>query len=192
MPNIFDAFYTTKKEGKGTGLGLSSAMRFICDHNSEITVNTAVNHGSTFCILIPCNDDQTVEDLRSDQTFSSGFGTILLVDDEDFNRDLGKDILESIGYDVILASNGKEAVEIYSENNNKIDLIIMDMIMPIMDGSEAFMMIKENHPEAKIIIVSGFSEDEKIKRLKNYGLEFIINKPYAVAEFSQLIHKVLK
>ncbi|WP_168203319.1 hybrid sensor histidine kinase/response regulator [Oceanispirochaeta crateris] len=192
LPNIFDAFFTTKIDGKGTGLGLSSTMRYIQDHGGEITVTSRIGHGTEFCILLPCSDDTKDLETKADRSVPSGSETILLVDDEDFNRDLGRDILESIGYQVIVAADGMEAVQIFSENQDRIDLVVLDMVMPGMDGSAAFMKIKEIDSEAKIIITSGYLEAEKIENLRAHGLEFMISKPYEIAEFSQLIRNILK
>lgn len=129
-----------------------------------------------------------VEIVDKNDQILSGLGTILLVDDEEFNRNIGRDVLSSLGYKVILAENGEDSVEIFKNRMSEIDLVIMDMIMPVMNGSEAFLKMKEIDNNCKVIISSGFTKDENIDDLKEAGLIGFIHKPYRISELSQLLN----
>ena len=121
----------------------------------------------------------------------TGNGQILLVDDEELIRVTGKYSLNEMGYDVLLAGNGIEAVDIFKEKFAEIDLVVMDMIMPEMNGREAFYKMKEIDPNCKIIISSGFTKDDNLKKLKEDGLLGFIQKPFKEYEMSKLISKLI-
>ncbi len=190
LPRIFDIFFTTKEAGKGTGLGLSSVMKTVRDHEGEIRVDSKVGEGTTFTILIPAakaHRDRNFLDLR----LESGTETILLVDDEDFNRDLGYEILHSLGYTVLLATNGLEAVNAFAKAQDEVELVILDMNMPVMDGSEAYKKLKKLNPAVKILIATGFVDNEKLQLLSEDGMADIIVKPYKIEEISTKVRELL-
>jgi len=190
LPYIFDPFFTTKKEGQGTGLGLSSVMGTIRANHGEVTVRSQKDVGTVFRLLIPCSRQKSTVQEES-QIIMNGSERVLLVDDEEYNRALGAEILGSIGYQVLLASNGAEALTIYTEHQDSIDIIVLDMNMPVMDGKDTFLKLKEMNPDVKIIISSGYGEHEKIRDLKASGLKDVIIKPYRISEFSKLLRTVL-
>ncbi len=189
LSHIFEPFFTTKDSGKGTGLGLSSAMKIVKEFKGEITVESELGKGSVFTLMIPVSSEDEKDQIS--QEALSGTETILIVDDEEFNRTLGKEILESLGYTVLLASDGKEALSIYSDSRDKVDLIILDMNMPVLDGRDTFIKIREIDRKMKVIIASGYADDKKIQELYRHGLQYFIAKPYRISDFSQLIRKVL-
>lgn len=191
LSRIFEPFFTTKERGKGTGLGLSSVMRTVRDHHCEISVESTPGVGTTFRILIPCSSNSIVKEVELTEN-GRGSGTVLLVDDEDFNRELGRDLLDSSGYDVLLASNGAEAISVYTKYQDAVDLVILDMMMPVMDGRETFLKLREMNPKLKIIIASGYIDDERIALLREEGLSDVILKPYRIAKFQDQIRKVLE
>lgn len=186
---IFEPFYTNKEQGKGTGLGLSSVYGFVQDHHGEISVSSSVGIGTTFSLLLPLSEETVIED--SEDIVLKGLGTVLLVDDEEINRFLGKEILESLGYNVLLSENGEESVSIYEKSSSQIDIVIMDMIMPKMNGSEAFKKIKKIDDKCKVIIASGYIKDESIDELFHLGLSGYIGKPYRISELSKLLNDIL-
>jgi len=187
---IFDPFFTTKESGKGTGLGLASVYGTIQDHHGVITVSSGLNKGTSFHILIPCSqNDVVLED--ENKVVLSGSGQILMVDDEEIIRITGKHTLERMEYKVLLAKDGSEAVKVFKEKHSEIDLVIMDMIMPEMNGSEAFYKMKEIDENCKVIISSGFTKDENLNELKKAGLLGFIQKPFRDYELSKLIAKVM-
>lgn len=188
---IFEPFFTTKELGKGTGLGLAAAYGTIQDHHGEINVSSELGIGTTFQILLPLSTLKREERKEVSRSFT-GQGTVLLVDDEEFNRDLGRDILESLGYKVILADNGMEAVKIFESRFMEIDLVLMDMIMPYMNGSEAFYIMKEIDKDCKVIISSGHIRNERIDEMAASGLISIIRKPYTISELSKQLNDALK
>ncbi len=191
LQKIFDPFFTTKKQGKGTGLGLASVYGTVQDHHGAITVYSELGTGTSFHLLIPCSQTE-IKMEREDDNVLSGNGQILLVDDEELLRLTGKYTLENMGYKVLLAENGLEAVEVFRDNFSQIDLVIMDMIMPEMNGSEAFYKMKEIDSKCKVIISSGFTKDENLGELKKAGLSGFIQKPFRDYELSQLIAEILK
>ncbi len=191
LARIFEPFYTTKKQGEGTGLGLSAVYGTIQDHHGAIAVNSELGKGTVFRLYLPCSD--TVPEMRSvESAILPGKGSILLADDEEIIRITGKAMLQEMGYEVLLAENGKKAVDIFRDNRSVIDLVILDMIMPEMNGREAFYEIKRIDDNSKIIIASGFPGDESLNELKKAGLSGFIHKPFRNSELSRLLTDVLK
>jgi PAS domain S-box-containing protein len=186
---IFEPFYTTKEQGSGTGLGLSAVYGTIQDHHGIIEVSSEVGSGTTFTILLPCSEE-SIEQGTEESPLFVGTGTILLVDDEEINRILIKEILETLGYNVLLAQNGLESIDIFSEKHHGINIVLMDMIMPEMNGSEAFYKMKEIDENCQVIISSGYTKDENIEELLQSGLAGFIAKPYTISEISQLLDKI--
>ncbi|MDA3811485.1 MAG: response regulator [Spirochaetaceae bacterium] len=190
IKKLFEPFFTTKKQGKGTGLGLASVYRTIQNHHGAINVYSEMGTGTVFHLYIPCSDE-AVNNVQTEESVLAGVGQILIVDDEELIRVTGKYLLEELGYTVLLAENGLEAVEIFKRKNSEIDLVIMDMIMPQMNGSEAFNKLREIDKNCKVIISSGFTKDENLDELKKSGLAGFIQKPFRDYELSKLIAKVL-
>lgn len=189
IKKIFDPFFTTKNQGVGTGLGLASSQRVIIEHKGAIEVKSIIKEGSSFKVLIPGTDNS--ETCNTELKTVKGKGNILLVDDEETNRILGKDILNSLGYNVLLAKDGVETLKIYIEKRDEIDLILLDMIMPGMSGEDLFFNLKKINKNCKIIILSGYISDIDIINLTEKGLNGIIKKPYRIADLSQKISRVL-
>jgi len=172
---IFEPFFTTKGKGKGTGLGLSTVYRIIKNHRGYITVDSEPGKGSAFTIFLPVTTKK-IEKTEKDETVFKGEGTILVIDDEQNVRDLSKAMLSRLGYKVLVADNGEDGVKIYKKNVQKIDLILLDMIMPKMGGYEAFLKLTEINPSVKIIIISGYSQDGKASEIiKRGALDFCKN-----------------
>jgi len=191
LHKIFDPFFTTKTQSKGTGLGLAAAYGTVQDHHGAIYVYTEVGTGTVFHIYLPCSE-KTVSIKQTDEKVVTGVGTVLLVDDEDIIRITGKYILEGMGYDVLIAENGLEGLELFQNLHNEIDLVIMDMIMPEMNGREAFIQMKKIDDSCKIIISSGFTKDESLDELRKLGLAGFLHKPFRDYELSRLLAEVLK
>ena len=189
LERIFEPFYTTKEQGKGTGLGLSAAYAAVQQHNGSITVESAVNFGTVFHILLPLsNQKESIMESKKPQT--KGEGCILIVDDEIFIRSIAQTILEDLGYTILQAENGKKALDIYLAND-QIDLIILDIVMPEMDGRECFETLIKLNPEIKIILSSGYSRNADVESMKKMGLKAFIRKPYLASELSNLVSEVL-
>lgn len=185
---IFEPFFTTKEVGKGTGLGLSIVFGIVKQHNGFITVYSQPGIGTTFRILLPLIQS-VVSECQSceDEVIGKGTETILVVDDDASLRDLAEKTLEMFGYTVITAVDGRDALDRFKQNSGSIDLVILDIIMPEMNGKEAFDEMKTINPDLKAIFISGYTSDIIRKRgLMDQGLEFVA-KPL---NLKQLLIKV--
>jgi PAS domain S-box-containing protein len=188
---IFEPFFTTKEMGRGTGLGLASVYGIIKGHNGIIDVYSEKGHGATFTIYLPASEKELVRKEQVATDIVRGEGTILLVDDEDVIIDVGSEILEVLGYKVSVARSGREAIEIYKEKQDEIDMVILDMIMPEMDGGETFKVLKSIDPGVKVILSSGYSADARSTRMMEQGCYGFIQKPYSVNTLSQKVKEAL-
>ncbi|MBU1355557.1 MAG: response regulator [Candidatus Edwardsbacteria bacterium] len=190
--HIYEPFFTTKEQGKGTGLGLASVYGCVKAHNGSIEVYSEEGHGSTFNIYLPLAEpgpEKTEEAAKAPA--QKGTGRILLVDDEETIRDITSQMLDDRGYKVTTLSNGQEAVEYYREHFQEIDLVILDMIMPKMNGHEAFIKMKEINPGVKVLLSSGYSIEEEAQDLMNSGVKGFLQKPYRLAELTQKINQAM-
>ena len=191
---IFEPFFTTKGIGKGTGMGLAAAYGTIRNHKGTITAESQVGKGSTFKIYLPIEMESYGEETGffKIKDLVKGNARILLVDDEQLQCDMAKHTLEKLGYTVTTCGNGKEAVATYKNYLKDIDLVILDMIMPEMDGKDTFLALKGIDPDVKVLLSSGYSITKQIRELLDKGVAEFIQKPYRIAELSQKIADVLK
>jgi PAS domain S-box-containing protein len=189
---IFDPFFTTKEMTRGTGLGLASAYGIIQNHGGIIDVSSQEGKGTTFKIYLPASDKAIAKRKKTPaDDILKGTETILLVDDEIKILDIGKEILKEMGYEVLTAQNGKEAVEVFREQKDAIDLVILDMIMPEMGGGEAYDRIRAERPEMKILLSSGYSIDGQATEILERGCDGFIQKPFKMKELSKKIREIL-
>jgi len=188
---VFDPFFTTKEPSKGTGLGLSSAYGIIKNHNGHIDVYSEPGRGSIFKIFLPASEKETTEQKEKDHKLLQGDETVLLVDDEYDFRDAGEEMLRAMGYKVITAKNGKQAIEIFSSMPDKIDLVILDMIMPVMGGGETFDALKKIRTGIKVILSSGYSTDSEASEILDRGCNSFIQKPFGMIDLSQKLRETL-
>jgi len=194
LAHIFEPFYTTKEVGKGTGLGLSMVTGAIQTHHAHIEVESEEGEGSCFSIYFPLQkerEDSAVS--RTDESGKTGKGEIiLLADDEAHILDVGKEVLEALGYQVLVATDGLELVDLFKAHQNHIALIITDIMMPNLGGAGAVEIIRKIQPDIKIIFTTGYDKAEE--RLDNMQMqaETVLYKPYNIAELSSMIRKQLK
>ena len=188
---IFDPFFTTKEMGRGTGLGLASVYGIIKNHDGIIDVYSKKGEGASFTIYLPASDKQIIEEKEMPREVLKGVEIVLLVDDEDSIVDVGEEILHMMGYQVLAARSGKEAINIYQKNQATIDIVILDMIMPEMGGEETYDKLKEINPKVKVLLSSGYSIDGKAKEILEKGCDGFIQKPFTVEELSQKIREIL-
>jgi PAS domain S-box-containing protein len=189
---IFDPFFTTKEMGRGTGLGLASAYGIIQNHRGIINVSSQQGKGTTFKIYLPASEKAMAQKRKTfPDDILKGTETVLLVDDEIKILDIGKEILEEMGYRVWVAQNGKQAVKVFKERKDAIDLVILDMIMPEMGGGEAYDRIKEEKPQAKVLLSSGYSIDGQASNILDRGCNGFIQKPFKMKELSVKIRQIL-
>jgi PAS domain S-box-containing protein len=188
---VFDPFFTTKEKDRGTGLGLASAYGIIKNHDGIITVDSKKGMGATFTVYLPASDKSIAEGAPVEPEIFTGSETILLVDDEKLIIDVGIEMLKRMGYRVITASDGKQAVEIYRQNRETIALVILDMIMPQISGGEIFDQLKEIDSDVKVLLSSGYSVDGQATEILNRGCDGFIQKPFRVDELSKRIRSIL-
>ncbi|MBN1931545.1 MAG: response regulator [Desulfobacterales bacterium] len=191
MEKIFDPFFTTKEMGTGTGLGLASVYGIVKNHGGFINVYSEKGVGTTFNIYLPASEKEAVEKKKPSTEVIKGEGIILLVDDEEMIINVGEQLLTYLGYAVKTAKSGKEAIEIFENNKDDIDLVVLDMIMPGMGGGETYDRLKEINPDIKVLLSSGYSINGQAHEILNRGCDEFIQKPYTMKEISQRIRAVL-
>lgn len=193
LENIFDPFFTTKAVGRGTGLGLAVVHGIAQQHGAHIVCESEPGKGTTFKIYFPSLDQErsasetTVQPIK----FPSGTETILLVDDEDFVRDFGERILGRYGYKLLVAKNGKEALEIYRKEKDNISLVILDLIMPEMGGKQCMRELLEINPAAKVLLASGYESGGGPLDARQLGAAGFVRKPFNVAKILQKVRQII-
>jgi CheY-like chemotaxis protein len=170
---------------------LASAYGIIKNHGGMITVHSEPGHGTTFNIYLPASDQKAYRPLNQDKETVRGSETVLLVDDEDMIIDVGTAMLEKLGYTVVVARDGQQAVDMVLKKPDNVDLVVLDMIMPGMDGGKAFDLIREIKPELPVILSSGYSINGQATDILNRGCDGFIQKPFNITELSQTIRKTL-
>jgi len=180
LEKIFDPFFTTKEPGKGSGLGLSTAYRIVKDHGGFITVDSREGAGTTFKVYLPvkeCKEDRSAP--VEDDNLAGGKGkVVLIVDDEAAIREATKSVLETHGYKVMEAEDGVKAVVLFSEHQDEIDVVLMDMMMPLMDGRSTIKAMRALNPDVKIIVSTGVKKYTENNLLKD--VEGVLIKPYSI------------
>ena len=192
LKRIFEPFFTTKETGKGTGLGLASVYATVMQHHGALSVYSELQHGTSFNLFFPACADTQLQVSQKIRLATKGTGNILLIEDEPFLREITQKSLNFLGYDVDTTENGVEGLKAFKNSPQKYDLVILDMIMPKMNGKECFHELKKIEPNLKIILASGFYLDNELEDLKKLGLSGFIKKPFQVAELSELIANTLK
>jgi len=188
---IFDPFFTTKELGRGTGLGLASAYGIIKNHGGIIYVYSEIGEGTTFNIYLPASEKEITKEKDMLEEILNATGTILLVDDEEMIIDVGRKMLEKLGFEVLIAGNGKKAMEGYKKNRDRIDIVILDMIMPGMGGGEIYDKLKEINPDIKVLLSSGYSISGQATEILDRGCNGFIQKPFDIKKLSHSIRKII-
>jgi len=187
---IFDPFFTTKGIGRGTGLGLASAYGIIKNHDGYIEVESKKGEGTTFKIFLPAAEEPLATEAKETMN-SFEKEVILLVDDEEMILDSGKKMLRILDYDVITASDGKEAIEIFKSRREDIDMVIMDMVMPGMSGKEVFYQLKEIDPDVKVLISSGYSMESLPEDFSMHPTRHFMQKPFDLKTLYKKTREIL-
>ncbi|MGA8181466.1 MAG: response regulator, partial [Desulfobacterales bacterium] len=188
---IFDPFFTTKEISRGTGLGLASAYGIIKNHGGIINSKSNKGQGATFNIFLPASEKKIFKEKIVQKEILKGSETVLLVDDEDMIIDVGRDLLAKLGYEVLTAKTGMEAVEICKINRKKVDIVILDMVMPKMGGGDTYEKLKDIDPGVKVLLSSGYSIDGQASKILSRGCDGFIQKPFDIKSLSLEIRKIL-
>ncbi len=191
MDRIFEPFFTTKEHGKGTGLGLSAAHAIVKSHGGFINVYSEVGKGTAFRIYLPAIKTEAQKAEKQLLELPVGNGELILVaEDEGSIREVTVSTLETYGYRVITAEDGAKAVAAYAQNKGKIKVVLMDLMMPVMDGQTSIQGIRKINPEIKIIAVSGLAEKNRIANIADLTDAFL-SKPYTAEKLLKTIHEVI-
>ncbi|MBN2164238.1 MAG: response regulator [Pontiellaceae bacterium] len=192
LGRIFEPFFTTKDVGKGTGLGLAAVYGAIKAHQGAIHAYSELGEGTVFRIYLSVDHSLApVCNPLADEVVR-GEGTVLLVDDEHVLRKMGMNLLQDLGYQVILAEDGPEALEIYKARKDEIDLVVMDMVMPKMTGRQVFAQILEINSAVRVLFSSGFTREGSLDDVLKQGACGFIQKPYRRAEFSRILSSAMR
>lgn len=191
LQRIYDPFFSTKFTGRG--LGMAAVLGIVRGHNGAIRVYSEVGKGTTFKVLLPAAqaEDEPTEAAPQAAGTWSGAGRVLLVDDEETLRALGQAMLERLGFEVLTASDGREAVALYRQHREQIDLVLLDLTMPHMDGEEAFRELRQINPEVRVVLCSGYTEQDVTARFAGKGLAGFIQKPYTLQDLSDRLRACL-
>ncbi len=190
---IFDPFFTTKKRGKGTGLGLSMVYGITKSHNGIILLKSEPGKGTEFQLFFPASQKSLVAPTtHEEETPTKGGGTILAIDDEQDLRVILDSILKYLGYQVFMAKDGKEGIEIFKKHHQEIDLVLLDYMLPDSDGREIFRKLQQIKPGVNVLVCSGYSEREGIQELLREGVKGVLPKPFTIESISKKLKEVLK
>ncbi len=193
VTRIFDPFFTTRERGEGSGLGLATAYGIIKSHKGIFKVTSQPGKGSSFMIFLPAALSKvkktSIPEVK--QTIYSGKGSILLIDDEEGVIEVCSEMLKNLGYQVKAVTDGIQAIEVLKSSDFNIDLVILDMVMPIINGQQTFEKIRKIDPDIKILVCSGYTKEDKIQKMIEQGCNEYILKPFDVAVLSEKLNKVL-
>lgn len=195
LPHIFEPFFTTKEPGQGTGLGLAQVYGIIKQHGGEINVTSQVDQGTIFTVYLPLLDNskqdagEAIEQLPNPHT--GGRETILLVEDNEITRQAIQDTLETLGYRVLAAGSGREALTLFDNHEQAIDLVLSDMVMPEMSGVEFYHALEARHPNVKVMVATGYPLADEGRDILERGVLAWIQKPFSTSDLALKIREVL-
>jgi two-component system cell cycle sensor histidine kinase/response regulator CckA len=177
--------------GRGTGLGLASAYGIVKGHAGYIDVASKPGKGTTFSIYLPASEKTISQASSPYDPVVKGDEMVLLVDDEDAIRGVGRELLEAMGYKVLLAGDGREAVNLYKNKQDEIDVVLLDIVMPNMGGGETYDKLKEVNPDVKVLLFSGYTINGQAKEILERGCDGFIQKPFDAKDLSSKLREIL-
>jgi len=190
---IFEPFFTTKDPGKGTGMGLAMVYGIVRNHGGCIKVESAIAKGTIFSVFLPCLQRANEFKVIPQKVYKTvtGRGQILLVDDHEIIREVTSEMLSSLGYEVVTASDGQEALQYYKTHQSKIDLVIIDMIMPNMGARECFREFKRINPSVRAMLSTGYAKNNAVQEILDSGMVGFVQKPYEIQKLSEAVARAL-
>jgi len=192
MDRIFEPFFTTKEVNKGTGLGLASVYGIIRSHGGVIDVFSEPGIGTKFLIYLPASDKEAPVHIAERKKALDGRGTLLIIDDEKPVLDVTSDILSSVGYTILKADSGRTGIDLYCREQNRIDLVILDMVMPDMSGGDVFDILREINPDVAVLLSSGYSLDGRAGEILNRGCKGFIQKPFSMEDLAEKVNRIVR
>ena len=192
LPKVFDPYFSTKQNG--SGLGLTVAYSIVDKHNGRITVDSELGHGTIFTIYLPASEQSESQPADEKERLFVGKGKILVMDDEAFIREVAIHMLSKLGYEVAVAKDGHEAIEMYRqahESGESFDTVIMDLTVPGgMGGKEAIQRLRKLYPNVRALVSSGYSNDPIMSNFRDYGFQGVVKKPYRIQDISDALRSV--
>ena len=189
--HIFEPFFTTKETGEGTGLGLAMVYGIVKSHEGHINVESSLGVGMEFKVFLPALEGVQAEAEIAEEGLVGGAETVLLVEDEETVLFAGQSMLKALGYKVLTAYSGEDAIEIYRSQKDEISLVITDMVMPRMSGQELFASLRKIHPAVNVLLVSGYSLAEDVADLSKTGLRGFVQKPFNIHKLGKAVREAL-
>jgi len=193
VAHAFEPFFTTKGVGEGTGLGLAQAYGIVKQHDGHIYLESEPDKGTAVLVYLPALVQEVAEEQERDEKVPRGHGEMVLVaEDEDMVRTMTGRMLERLGYQVLAASSGEEALGLYKQHQGEIAVVVVDMVMPKMSGVQLFDRLREADPQVRIIAMTGYGESDDIQRMEADGLRGLLQKPFRLPQLGEALHAALE
>ena len=191
--HVFEPFFTTKKEGEGTGMGLAAVYGTVKNHCGSIELESEPGHGTTFRVFLPLTDvPDRAEHPGAHVPAAHGTARVLIVDDEEMVREVAADMLSELGYDVAARHDGADALAYYREHWREIDLVILDMVMPEMNGLDTFVSMRGINPHIKAILSSGYGVNAQVQEALDEGALAFVQKPFRASDLAEKVAQALR
>jgi two-component system, cell cycle sensor histidine kinase and response regulator CckA len=191
LERIFDPFFTTKEVGKGTGLGLSTALGIVKNHRGFIKVQSQVGKGTQFKVYLPAIEDTATQQVEELALLSGHNELVLIVEDEPLIQQVTQTSLQEYNYRTLVANDGIEAIALYAEHKQEISIVLMDIMMPVMDGFTAIRTLQKINPKVKVIATSGLISNNQLAEVTGIGTQAFLPKPYTAKELLDTLRMVL-